>query len=87
MNREQISDTDRAAVAAVMVELSLARAAHPPVHSLHEGYAVILEEVEELWEEVRKKRTEEAYQEAAQVAVTAIGLMGDILSGAVRNVR
>lgn len=28
---------------------------HPPMHSLHEAYAVILEEVEELWQEVCKR--------------------------------
>ena len=29
---------------------------HPPQNSAHESYAVLLEEVEEFWEEVRKKR-------------------------------
>lgn len=28
---------------------------HPPMHSLHEAYAVISEEIDELWDEVRKK--------------------------------
>lgn len=41
---------------AVALELAGARVNHPPLNSLHEAYAVIAEEVDELWEEVRKKR-------------------------------
>lgn len=36
-------------------ELARARAAYPRINSLHEGYAVILEEVRELETEVFKK--------------------------------
>ncbi|MFL6333065.1 MAG: hypothetical protein ACJ754_06940 [Pyrinomonadaceae bacterium] len=36
-------------------ELARARAAYPDINSLHEGYAVILEEVRELETEVFKK--------------------------------
>jgi hypothetical protein len=37
-------------------ELKSARAHHPKLNSLHEGYAVILEEMDELWAEIKKKR-------------------------------
>lgn len=37
-------------------EVARAREKFPPLNSAHEAYAVILEEVDELWEEVRKKR-------------------------------
>lgn len=40
-------------------ELAGAMRQYPPMNSLHEGYAVILEEVEELWEEVRHKQIPE----------------------------
>ena len=40
----------------VRAELIAARAQHGPQNSAHEAYAVILEEVEEFWEEVKKKR-------------------------------
>lgn len=30
-------------------------AKHGPIHSAHEGYALIQEEVDELWDEVRKR--------------------------------
>ena len=36
-------------------EVVRAEQLHAPFHSLHEAYAVILEEVDELWDEVRKK--------------------------------
>lgn len=37
-------------------EVRRALAEHPaPFHSLHEGYAVALEEFDELWDEIRKK--------------------------------
>lgn len=42
--------------ALVDAELARARSLHPaPLNSLHEGYAVIKEECEEFWEEVRRK--------------------------------
>jgi len=36
-------------------ELSDARKRFPPMHSVHEGYAVILEEVDELWSATKLK--------------------------------
>lgn len=40
----------------VRAELIAARAKNAPMNSAHHAYAVILEEVEEFWEEVKKKR-------------------------------
>jgi hypothetical protein len=40
----------------VALELSRARAKFGPLHTAHEGYAVILEEVDELWEMVKQKQ-------------------------------
>lgn len=37
-------------------ELSFARNKFPNMNSLHEGYAVILEEVDELWEWIKQKQ-------------------------------
>ena len=36
-------------------ELAKARKKHGPMLSIHEGYAVILEELDEVWDEVKKK--------------------------------
>jgi NTP pyrophosphatase (non-canonical NTP hydrolase) len=50
--------------------------------SFHEGYALLLEELDELWEEVRKKphkRDKEATRtEAMQIAAVAIRFMVDL---------
>lgn len=49
-------------------------------NSSHEGYAVIHEELDELWDEVKANKgyTEEAMAEAIQVAVTAIRYVYDL---------
>lgn len=48
---------------------------HGAYNSAHEAYAIILEELEELWEEVMKKSSKRSkiklYSEAIQVASTA----------------
>lgn len=53
-------------------ELKRARTIYNPIHSLHEGYAVILEEVKELETEVFKKPfkrdPEQVLRELAQIA-------------------
>lgn len=64
----------------VREEICRAYKNHRPLNSLHEGYAVILEEVDELWDEVRKKAEKRApydvlnelIQIAAMAARTAI---------------
>ncbi len=53
-------------------ELRVARAAHPPLHSPHEAYAVILEEVRELEAEIFnrniRRRSAHLLRELVQVA-------------------
>lgn len=48
----------------------------PPFHSAHEGYAILLEEVEELWAHVKtnqnKRDLDAMRQEAVQVAAMAV---------------
>lgn len=39
----------------VAAEVQRARAKHPQMNSIHEAYAVILEELDEFWDEVKKK--------------------------------
>ena len=56
---------------------------HGPMHSAHEGYAVILEELDELWEEVKKKpRSPENLaamrSEVVQVAAMAIAFVVEV---------
>jgi hypothetical protein len=56
-------------------ELHRAEAAHGPQHSIHESYAVILEEVDELWDECRKRAGErnmrDVRKELIQIAAMA----------------
>jgi NTP pyrophosphatase (non-canonical NTP hydrolase) len=54
-----------------------------PFSSHHEGYAVLLEEVDELWEEVKKKKsvrdTDNMRKECIQVAAMALRFYYDLL--------
>ena len=54
----------------------------PPFNSAHEAYAVLMEEVEEFWEEVKKKRKLRDYRhiraELIQVAAVAIRAAVDL---------
>ena len=49
---------------------------HGHFNSAHEGYAVLLEEVDELWEWVRRKRSKRdgdaMYRECVQIAAMAL---------------
>lgn len=67
----------------IALELNRARDAFPAFHSAHEGYAVILEELDELWREVRSKqltpgRNERMRKEATQVAAMAMRFILDM---------
>lgn len=56
-------------------ELRKAESKHAGYNSLHEAYAVILEEVDELWDEVRKQSSarspEDIRKELVQIATCA----------------
>lgn len=67
----------------VAVEITHARKKHAPIHSLHEGYAVILEEVCELWAEVMKRREQRDLvrirEELIQIAAMAQRTAEDVI--------
>lgn len=71
----------------VKLEVAAAVDLHAPFNSAHEGYAVILEELDELWEHVRGNtaRGEDARQEAVQVAAMAVRFAAEIAALAVRE--
>ncbi len=50
------------------------------MHSVHEGYAVLLEEVDELWEEVKREtiNTDALRYEALHVAAMAVRFLLDL---------
>lgn len=63
-------------------ELGRAMAAHPPIASIHEGFAVLLEEVDELWELVRRRaadrRALDVRRELVQIAAMAQRIAQDL---------
>ena len=66
----------------VLEEVKAARERFPAFHSGHEGYGVILEELDELWDEIKAQNSERKmdnmYKEAKQVAAMAIAFMVDV---------
>ena len=63
----------------VRVELERANKLHPAFHSTHEGYAVLQEEVEELWEGVRRNADDNYLRrEAEQIAAMAVRFILDL---------
>jgi glutamyl-tRNA reductase len=55
---------------------------HKPMNSAHEAYAVILEEVDEFWEEVKKKSSERSREkmreELIQIGAMALRSLHDL---------
>jgi len=64
----------------VSQELKRAGKKFPKFASAHEGYAIILEELDELWDEikVKHKNIENMRKEATQVAAMAIRFIKDV---------
>jgi len=49
----------------------------PKFRSMHEGYAILLEGVDELWDSIKKNQPIKARVEAIQVAAMAIRFIND----------
>jgi len=58
----------------LLKEYERAKSLYPDYHSFHEGYGVLLEEVDELFDEIKEKNQNInfIYLEAVQVAAVAI---------------
>ena len=68
----------------VETELMQARIKYPGVqHSAHEGFAVLYEQVDELWDEVRRKQTDRnnaaMLKELVQIAAMAQRMAEDVV--------
>lgn len=61
-------------------ELSHAIRKFGPMRGAHEGYAVILEELDELWEEIKRREIDAVAmrKEAIQVAAMALRFVADV---------
>ena len=70
------------AIEEVEKELASAITKYPKFHSPHEGWAIIKEEVDELWQEVMVKQSKhdlvKMREEAKQIAAMAIRFMVDL---------
>lgn len=66
----------------VILELETARKFHPTnIHNPHEGYAIIMEEMDEFWDEVKRKPgdvdKDAMYKELIQVAAMCMRTVED----------
>ena len=60
---------------AIIGEAKRAIELHPPFHSPHEGYAIIKEELDELWDEVKKCKSIEDRPENLKMEAVQLGAM------------
>lgn len=58
-------------------ELGRARMKFPAFTNMHQGYAIILEELDEMWDEIKANNQVRAVEEAVQVAAMAISFIAD----------
>jgi len=59
-------------------ELRRAESIHAPIKTPHEGYAVIQEEVDELWDCIKANNSKQASVEARQIAAMAARFLLDL---------
>jgi hypothetical protein len=66
------------AARAIHDEAESARAKFAPFNSAHEGYAVIAEELDELWDDIKANRKGPDIAEAIQVGAMALRYIADM---------
>ena len=69
------------AISLITTEYCSATKKFGPFASAHEGYAIILEELDELWEVIKNKQKSitELEKEAVQVAAMAVRFLVDMI--------
>lgn len=77
MNTHPRNDIE-AALCDIKYEYLTARGRFPKFNTAHEGFAVLKEEVDELWDEVKSNNREAAKGEALQVAAMALAFILEI---------
>lgn len=65
-------------LATIRYKLEDARKEHPMFQSFHHGYAVILEELDEMWDAIKQDNMADAIGEAYQIAAMAIRFVEDL---------
>lgn len=66
------------AVASIIAEFYRAESKHKPMNSHHEAYAVIQEEVDEMWDDIKADRKADALKEAVQVGAMAMRFIANL---------
>lgn len=79
---KNLSERDVEAVRLIAIELDRARGKFGPFASAHEGFSVLHEEVDELWDEVKSKRKSRGNlaTEATQVGAMAARFLVDVVA-------
>lgn len=71
------------------IELKRARVRFGPMASAHEGYAVILEELDEIWDIVKQKQSERDYvalrKETVQLGAMVLAFLVEIVDAGNRR--
>ena len=77
MNQEKLENE----LQNIKTEYLKARMKFAPFLSFHEGYAVLLEETDELWDAIKEKKSNLSVRnEAIQVAAMALGIIFELTS-------
>lgn len=78
MAQVEVPQNQEIYIRAISQELKNARNRFPPFNSSHEGYAILLEEVDEMWDEIKKNDIRRSKEEAIQVAAMALSYLIDV---------
>ena len=62
----------------ILAEFKRARTKFAPMRGTHEGYAVILEELDEAWDEIKANNLPKARKEMLQVAAMALAFLVEV---------
>jgi hypothetical protein len=69
------------AIEDIQCEARKAASKHRQFNSTHEAYAVILEELDEAWEEIKRNQKQLAVQEMTQVGAMAARFVAEFKAG------
>ena len=75
---QEIYDLGTRTLTDIRREYSRARKKFAPMRGPHEGYAVILEELDEMWDAIKANNITDARNEALQVAAMALAFLLEV---------
>lgn len=74
----KLNKTDMGIANDIVQEYRRARETFKPMAGSHEGYAVILEELDEMWDEIKANDLEKARKECLQVAAMCLAFLLEV---------